>query len=186
MQCLCCRIALCLSSPPEAKALWEDKNESRSPLRYRNNSQDGCFTSRPFQNAKIMRNNDITNFFWKKVVTRASFKKKRLSFVTCEVSYLGQTSPRLRRKSRNLGEKYISLGFTDFAKRVIFNPFWEPASRGCKIHLPAYGRNPEILDKIDFSRISRFREAGDIHPLLRACLFETVEKSVRYSIRALG
>ena len=37
VQCLCCRIALCFSSPPEAKterkALWEDENESRSPLR---------------------------------------------------------------------------------------------------------------------------------------------------------
>ena len=61
--------------------------------------------SRPFSIAKIMQNNDITNFFRKKVVIRASFKKKRLSFVTCEVSYLGQISPRLWRKSRNLGEK---------------------------------------------------------------------------------
>ena len=40
---------------------------------------------------------------------------------------------------------------------------------------PACGGNPEILGKIDFSRISRFREAGNILPLLRACLFENVK-----------
>ncbi len=27
---------------------------------------------------------------------------------------------------------------------------------------PAYGGNPEILEKLDFSRINRFREARDI------------------------
>ena len=43
------------------------------------------------------------------------------------------------------------------------------------MYLPAYGGNPEILEKIDFSMISRFREASDIQPLLRACLFEAVK-----------
>ena len=94
----CSRFGFAFSPPLGAKA-------ERTQSEGRANPRDA--NSRPFSIAKIMRNNDITNFFRKKVVSRASFKKKRLSFVTCEVSYLGQ-------------------------------------------NLPAYGGNPEILEKKRF------------------------------------
>ena len=108
MPCFCCRVALRFSSPPEAKPEWRQsegrakaerrQNEgtlgrrepkSCSPLRYRNNSQDCCFTSRPFSNAKIVRNNDMANFFKQKMSLfpllekRGSLRgQKRLSFAT--------------------------------------------------------------------------------------------------------
>ena len=70
------------------KALREDGNESRSPLRYRNNSQDCSFISRPFPNAKIARINDMANFFEQKMSLFPLLKKrgslwwqKRLSWV---------------------------------------------------------------------------------------------------------
>ena len=58
---------------------------------------------------------------------------------------------------------------TDFCQTVSMS-FNSPL-RCTPLYYPACGGNPEILEKIDFSRISRFREAGDIQPLFSACLF---------------
>ena len=73
--------------------------KSRSPLRHRNNSQDCCFTSRPFSNAKIVRNNDMANFFKQKMSLfpllekRGSLRgQKRLSFAT------GKEVPRVTKR----------------------------------------------------------------------------------------
>ena len=73
--------------------------KSRSPLRHRNNSQDCCFTSRPFSNAKIVRNNDMANFFKQKMSLFPLLKKrgslrgqKRLSFAT------GKEVPRVTKR----------------------------------------------------------------------------------------
>ena len=83
--CLLCRAK---ATSSKDKALWEDENESRSPLRYRNNSQDCCFITRPFPNAKIARINDMANFFEQKMSLFPLLKKrgslwwqKRLSWV---------------------------------------------------------------------------------------------------------
>ena len=77
--------------------------KSRSPLRYRNNSQDCCFTSRPFSNAKIVRNNDMANFFKQKMSLfpllekRGSLRwQKRLSFAT------GKEVPRVTKRGFSL------------------------------------------------------------------------------------
>ena len=83
---LCCRIALCFSSPPEAKPEWR-QSEGRAKALWEDESEIGHLSS--VSNAKIARINDIANFFKQKKSLFPLLKKrgslwwqKRLSLVT--------------------------------------------------------------------------------------------------------